>query len=377
MTFVSSSSRSRRNGCGQVASENRSEMLSAMLEVLEWGEFADRWEAAKRLPSFGRSALEGILELLRSHPDDAELGWFAAQAIAQFDDSAAIATLVNWVTTASVDEDVRAMAARGLATLGEPAIAPLSELLREKPWQVLAIRTLAQVRHPGAIEPLFPLWDEGNREVRAEILAVLATRRDRRAIPLILQGLKDLGARVRREATIALGLYGDFAPEVDAVALLEAQLLDLDLSVAQQAAIALSRIGTPTGISVLARMLRSAHTPPPLQFHLIRALGWIEHPEAIEGLLSALSVPHEGLCAETIRILCQIRDPLLTPQVVQGLVNWWYANPPQRESPHIRQAIALGLGNFNQRESQAIVRSLLEDPDEAVRWHARAGTKQS
>ena len=106
---------------------------------------------------------------------------------------------------------------------------------------------------------------------------------------------------------------------------------------------------------------------------MIRALGWIERPQSIELLQTALSLPSLQLCLEAIRVLSQVKRKSLKPRAAKALTTWWNRHPPQRETPQVRQAIALGLGNFQQPETEAVVRSLLEDADETVRWHAQAG----
>ncbi|MFP4222060.1 MAG: HEAT repeat domain-containing protein [Phormidium sp.] len=354
-----------------------SQTLMAFLELLEVGDFQERWDAAKRLPSYGWPALQGTLALLRSHPEDDELAWFAAQIIGQFPSQEALTVLVDLLTSATTDEDVKGMAARTLANLGSAAIAPLNRLLEEERWRLLAIRTLAQIRHRDAIDRVVEFWDDPNEEVRAQVLAVLTCDRHPRILTPVLAGVTDLSAQVRRLATIALGLqHGlieELAPEVDVVALLRERLLDLDFGVSQQAAIALSRLGTVEAIEGLGRCLRSPHTPIPLQLELVRALGWINHPGTIANLAMALSLPSSRVCLEAIRVLSQVSQPQLKPQAGQALIRWWCSEPPHRELARVRQAIALGLGNFEQSEAIAVVRSLLDDPDETVRWHAQAG----
>ncbi|MCC5899406.1 MAG: HEAT repeat domain-containing protein [Phormidium sp. BM_Day4_Bin.17] len=390
MTFISSGDpkgtplpgsqkRSQLTSATEISTESlvASQTVRVLLDLLEVGDFQERWDAAKRLPSFGQPALEGTLALLRSHPEDDELAWFAAQVIGQFHSSEALSALLELLTSATTDEDVKGMAARTLANLGEVAIAPLSELLQEERWRLLGIRTLAQVRHGDVIERVVPFWDDENAEVRAQVLALLSCHRHPLLLTPVLKGVRDLSPLVRREATIALGLQHEWiqelAPEVVIVPLLRERLLDLDLAVSQQAAIALSRVGTLEAIAALGRCLRSSETPVPLKLEVIRALGWIQRPQSIELLQTALSLPSVQLCLEAIRVLSQVKPKRLKPRAAKALTTWWNGHPPHRETPEVRQAIALGLGNFGQPETQAVVRSLLEDADETVRWHAQAG----
>ncbi len=385
MTFTTSSSLWNPHGGSLPASARdgsteslvASQTLKALLDLLEVGDFQERWDVAKRLPSFGQPALEGTLALLRSHPEDDELAWFAAQVIGQFHSSEALSALLELLTSTTTDEDVKGMAARTLANLGAVAIAPLSELLEEERWRLLGIRTLAQIRHGDVIERVAPFWNDESEEVRAQVLALLSCHRHPLLLTPVLKGVRDLSPLVRREATIVLGLQHEWlqelAPEVEIVGLLRERLLDLDLAVSQQAAIALSRVGTLEAIAALGRCLRSPQTPVPLKLEVIRALGWIQRTQSIELLQTALSLPSVELCLEAIRVLSQVKRKRLKSRAAKALLTWWNSHPPHRDMPRVRQAIALGLGNFQQPETEAVVRSLLEDADETVRWHAVAG----
>lgn len=346
--------------------------LDDLLECLEFGDFPTRWDAVKRLPAFGRAALDGILDLL-SDAEDEELCWFAARVLGQFDAPEAVAALTDLLASEFSDADVKALAAQTLAELGEPAIAPLTDLLNEPRWRSIAIRSLASIRTPAAIAPLFDHTDDADAAVRAEVLAVLATLPDPRVLSPLVRGLEDIAPVVRREATIGIGLRGDLSDDLGSVTLLERRLLDFDLGVCKQAAIALSRVGTADAVAVLGRSLRSPHTPNVLQQDIVRALSWIARPEAIDELATALSLPDAEICHEAVRALAKPRHPSLQEQAGDRLLSWFASGSPHLQHATVRQAIALALGNVPQAAAEDALRSLLHDEDDAVRWHAVAG----
>lgn len=355
------------------SSEDRA--LLDTLDLMAEGDFQDRWQAAKRLPSFGQAGLNGLLDLLQ-YDDDDELHWFAARILGEFDTPEAVNYLIALVDDDATDAEVKAVAAQTLAQLGQPAIEPLTALLHEPRWRLLAVRALASLNLPQAIDPLFELSDDASPEVRAEILSVLSAYNDPRVLSPLVRGLEDVAPAVRRQATVGLGLRYALDRDGGFVELLERRLLDFDLGVCQQAALSLSRVGTPAAVAVLGRTLRSPHTPLPLQLDIVRALGWIDRREAIDLLADALTLPSAEVCREALRTLGRICDRHLQPQAGQHLVAWCAQPSPHREQPQIRQALALALGSLQPDGGEAILRSLLDDPDKTVRWHAQAGYRR-
>ena len=63
--------------------------------------------------------------------------------------------------------------------------------------------------HPGVLEAMLPLLDDGEEQVRVDAASALGYFGDRRAIPALRDALSDPSERVRRFAESSLGLLGD------------------------------------------------------------------------------------------------------------------------------------------------------------------------
>jgi HEAT repeat protein len=348
-------------------------VLTQALEQLEWGDFQERWEASKRLTELGHEAIEPLIALLETEENDPELCWFIARILGRADRPDAICASIALMNSTE-SEEVKTMAALMLANCGPLAIEPLAHLLTQPRWQMLAVQALSQTQHPDAIEPLITAAGHSPPEVRAAAISALLQFHDPRILPVLVNGLKDYAAIVRREATIGLGLQiaqkPDLLTEINAIELLKQRLHDLDLSVCQQAAIALSRTRHDRAALALFRTLQSPHTPVVLQVEIVRALGWMESLLVLEYLKEALKLELAIVCQETIWALGRITKPSLKPTCAKILIHWLQSSHPALQQPEVRQAIALELGRLGDRQAIPYIQKLQQDPDERVRIHA-------
>lgn len=351
--------------------------LDLALEALTEGDFRERWEAMKLFSQLEPSPISALINLLETEEDDWELCWFVARILGQFDHPEAIAALIDLLHR-SDHEEVKMMAANTLANFGGRAIEPLTHLLAEPQWRRLAIAALAQTQHPEAIAPLLNITHDRDPAIRAATLSALQAFRDPRVDPIFIDALDDLSAVVRREAIIGLGLRfagggmppGESQEDVDRVKRLESCLYDLDISVCQQAAIALSRCGTDTAALALFQVLQSPHTPVPLQVEIVRSLSWMNRVLTLEYLEQSLNLESPRVCLESIRALGQIFQPEYRSITAQILLNWWRSTPPARQHPEIRQAIAFELGRLGDLQALPDLQKLKHDPDPKVKIHA-------
>ncbi|MGB3240628.1 MAG: HEAT repeat domain-containing protein [Geitlerinemataceae cyanobacterium] len=342
--------------------------LKIALQALTEGDFQERWEAVKLFSSLGSEAIEAAIELLKTQEDDWELCWFVARILGQSDRPIAIAALIDLLLD-NENEEVKVMAATTLANFGECAIEPLTHLLAEPQWQLLAISSLAQTQHPYAIEPLLNVAKDPNPAVRAAVLEALHTFRDPRILSPLVAALEDLSATVRRQATIGLGLRcSEFPPEVDIVKLLEQRLSDLDFFICQQAAIALSRCGTEAAAQALLRVLQAPHTPVLLQVEIVRSLSWIDSLLSLEYLQQSLNLESSAVCLEAIRSIGQVSQSKSIAARI--LLDWLRSAHPALQQPEIRQAVALELGRLGDSQALPDLQKLKNDPDDKVRIHA-------
>ncbi|MEB3338189.1 MAG: HEAT repeat domain-containing protein [Leptolyngbyaceae bacterium] len=348
--------------------------IQQAIALLESGDFQSRWEVAKLFPGFGVAAIAPLSALLSDEDLDPEIHWFAARILGEFGHPEAVMALASVLQT-SEDEDLRAMAVAALRQSGEAGITVLSQLLTETSTQLLAVQALAQISSATTLEPLLSMVNHPQATIRVTALEALSHLPDPRVPPALVYALEDAASPVRRLAVISLGRRADLLPQWDLVALIQPRLWDLNLEVAQQAAIALGRLGTSAAIQALDPVLRSATTPLPLQIAVIRALGWSHSPEALACLEYALGLEFAEVCEEAVSVLSCIEDASLTGLATQLLVEQLQTNPIL-QTPALKQAIASALGHLGQAGAIDALIQLLADPDLGVRLHAITALKQ-
>ncbi len=347
------------------------------LNVLELGDFQERWEIAKVLPGLGVAMIAPLTALIHNEQAAIDSRWFAARILGTCNDPTAIQALATLLH--DEDEELSAIAADALANLGTATIPALAALLERKDTRFLAVQALAQIHHPAVIPPLMTVLQDSQATVRTLAIAALGTFRERQIAQALVPSLKDPVASVRRAAISSLGSYPDLADELPLVDWLAESLWDIDLSVCQQAALALGRLGLDAGIPPLVRVLRSPHTPPALQRDSIRALGWIGSQAALTALQSllldhSLAYPFE-IYQEIVETLGHWADPSLQAIATQGLLESLSSLNLIQHHPQLRQAIALMLGHLKQPQALEPLIQLLADQDDRVRLHAIVALK--
>ncbi|MEZ4860388.1 MAG: HEAT repeat domain-containing protein [Caldilineaceae bacterium] len=157
-------------------------------------------------------------------------------------------------------------AAHALTTLGQPAVAPLVDLLHHAHWCVrtLAADTLGNIGLPVAVAvpALAALLADDHPRVRrhaAETLGRMSTVAVA-AVPALTTCVRDEDVHVRHNAVLALAKIGQ--PAAAAIPALTATLADEDRYVRHFAAVALRRIGTPAAQAALLDALFTARWCP-------------------------------------------------------------------------------------------------------------------
>src|SRR4028118_1565886 len=286
------------------------QVLNLALDVLYAGDFQERWEVAKVFPKLGAIAIAPLIEILEDEEADLELRWFAARILGGFNDPTVITTLVELLKT-SEDEDLAAMAASTLSSLGDSAVEALASLLSNLESRLLATTALSQIRRPEIIAPLLGVVDDPQVAVRSTAIEALSSFHDPRIPPVLLGALNDRVAAVRKEAVIGLGLRSDLWKELDLLNRLKPLLYDFNGEVCQQAAIALGRSGTEEAADALFDALKSPATPVPLQIELIRALGWVRTAKTLDYLQQILAGGSVECVLEIVRGLGRLEEPIL------------------------------------------------------------------
>ncbi|MBF2026108.1 MAG: HEAT repeat domain-containing protein [Oscillatoriales cyanobacterium C42_A2020_001] len=352
-------------------------LLHLALQVLRAGDFHEQWEVAKVFSSFGVAAIAPLIALLQDEEADLEAQWFAARILGDSNHPTAIRALVEQLK-ASDDEDLSQMLAEALANLGTPAIAALAELLAAAETRLFALQALAQIRHPETIPPLLSVVHDPQPTIRAIAIEALSSFRDPRTPDVFIQALTDPAAAVRKAAIAALSVRTDLREALELVTQLANCLWDVDLSVCQQAALALGRLGSDAAIPPLVRILTSANTPIPLQQDTVRALSWLGTSNALETLkqwLFAEATPYpREVQSEVIAALGRWSQPELQLIAAEALVHTLTV-PSVVNDTALRQAIATALGTLKQPSTLEPLIQLLADDDAGVRLHVIAALK--
>lgn len=380
------------------------EILALALEVLEAGDFHERWEVAKVFPRLGTVAIAPLINILEDEEEDWELRWFAVRILGEFNNPTVIAALIDLLQT-SDNQDLTEIAAAALANLGSSAVAALTELLADEETRVLAVRSLSHIRRSETIAPLLSVVCDPQVPVRVAAIEALSSFHDKRIPPVLLDALKDLAAPVRREAAIGLGLRPELREELDLVNRLRSLLWDFNIDVCTAAAIALGRMGTDDAADALFQVLQSPNTPMPLQLETIRALGWVGTPKALAYLQQALisraeiesrstaeitqfpiknhpsSITNSPIntttvSQEIVAVLGRVEQPDLIAKAAEILIDAFNTNHRLIQQASVKQALAVSLGQLGDPAGIDSLIQMLADGDEGVKWHAIAALKK-
>ena len=357
------------------AEVNRQLALNYALEILEAGDFQERWDVAKLFPKLGMMAIAPLINILEDEDAEEELRWFVARILAHFNCPEVISALIA-ILKSSESEELSAIAAETLANLGQNAIAALTELLAAAETRFLAVRSLCAIRRSEIITPLLSVVNDQQVAVRAAAIEALSSFADSRIPPILLQALKDLAAPVRREAIIGLSLRNDLQNELDLVSEIIPLLWDLNLDVCVAAANALGRLGTDAAADALLKVVISPHTPTSLQLQCVRSLGWIGTPKALNYLAQALSVESVVIYQEIIMVLGRVEQANLAANATEILINALKSSHPAIADPNIRKTLAVSLGELGNLLGIDALNQLLTDVDLGVKLHAVAALKK-
>ena len=360
--------------------------VSLAIQVLEWGDFQDRWEIAKVLPNLGNCAIAPLIAVLEDEDADTEPRWFAARILGKFvkpsypegNRPEVMEALVKLVKNS--DEELSQIAAQTLGNLGPRAIESLATLLLQEDSRQFATAALAQIRHADIIAPLLSVVGDSKVEVRLAAIDALSSFCDSRIPPVLIEALKDPATAVRKEAVRALGARAYLDEKFDLVNLLKPLLWDIRLEVCQSAAIALGRLKTDAAAYSLFELLRSPTTPVELQLETVRALSWMETATALAYLQQTLIAEFNNtnflICQEIVTVLGRWSKPELKATTAEIMIDFLASNHPGVESVKIKQSIALGLGQLGDIRALDVLIKLLADPDNSVRLHSLSALKQ-
>jgi len=363
------------NGSQPLKELDCQQVLNLALQVIEWGDFQEKWDAAKVFPKLGKRSIAPLIAIVEDEEADLDVRWFASRILGEFDDPLVVISLVELLESAE-DEDLAQMAAQALSNIGSSAIAALSNLLAQEETRYLAVHALAHIRRGETIAPLLSVVHDPTPSIRSTAIEALISFRDHRILPVLLEALQDPAAVVRKEAVIGLGLRGRTLPELELVKYLKPLLYDFNPQVCQQAAIALARLGTDEATEALFPVLKSPATPISLKIEFVRALSWVQTPVALEYLQQALAWVTPEVCQEIIAVLGRTEVIELKPQATQILIEFLRTRQFSRQHPSLKQTLAMSLGQLGEAQALEPLIELLEEPDLTVRLHAIAALKK-
>ncbi|MGK7916174.1 MAG: HEAT repeat domain-containing protein, partial [Prochloraceae cyanobacterium] len=116
--------------------------------------------------------------------------------------------------------------------------------------------------------------------------------------------------------------------------------------------------------------------PVELQVSIVRAISWIEIPQALKYLQQASQLRSLPVCREIVLVLGRVEKAELQSIAAAILSNLLASNNPVFQQPEIKQALALGLGQLGAVEQRESLNKLLQDPDSKVRLHASTALKK-
>ena len=294
---------SDQTDCPIVASDDltrdrthETEILNALLQALEWGDFEVRWDVSKLLPKLGDSAIEPLLTRLNESlvnettDSEEELQWFIVRTLGTWQDDGVMLALLEVLRVGN--PEVQSMAATVLAQYGDRTLALLKPLLQptelssaSSSISLWAVRILANIRTVETVEMLLQLAANSDAEVCCTAIAALGNFQDHRIAEVLIQSLKSPVASIRETAAEAIAFCQILSCD-RRIELLTPLLWDLNGAVCIRSAMSLGRLGDRATESLL-RALKSQPIPDAFAIELVRSLLRIESVEALIGLFRA------------------------------------------------------------------------------------------
>jgi len=308
----------------------------------------------------------------------------------------------------SPEQHLRARAAAGLGTLGDPLAVPalVEALDDEDPFvRKSAISSLGSIGDSSALSALVPLL--GVRELRPDIARALASIGDSSVIGELLRAVFDeaglgtyaesLRALWTSDATATLfKLLEDsrpdakvnwalLLPDLDPAGSLSAMITWLSSPSHQVRAAAATGLGRTADRSATEPLIKALSDPAlPVREAACQALGRLEALEAVPYLIDTLEEDNVRLKSAAAHALNQIKDPTsLVPLIAAGNLSadWdivpaharFLAQGLAHPSPAARRYCAKMLAGVATPAQQAALATALSDEDPVVRSSVARG----
>lgn len=342
---------------------------------LRQGSFEDRWEAAKQIPRLGEAAIPDLIAMLRDDTLAWETQWFAARSLGSFDHPTVIEALIDALGTA--DEDLQAAIIDALCHIGPSAIAALSVLVTEPTYQALAIEVLTRIPHPATQAPLVAAVDLTTETTQAKVIDALGQFADLDLLPIFTQAVQNKASSVRMAGLQGLIRLRTQVDESQWVAWIQPLVEDVNPAVAQRAIHALGRTTDPAATQILQGLLEAIHTPERLKISAAQALAWQGTAAALGVLFQTWDTLGQDIRIALVQGLSQITHPGLKAQMIAPVQQWLNTIPTTADHSLLRRNLVMLLGHIGDDTALPILRTLSQDADAGVRFHAEAALRSA
>ena len=276
--------------------------VEGLIKALKNRDWGVRGEAVAALGKIGDSrAVEPLIRALKDEE------WLvrdrASEALGEIGDARAAQPLIQALKCEKYeDEYVRNTAVAALRKIGEPAVQPLIQALKDKDKDVRegAAKALGRIGDFRAVDPLIEALKDEVRTVRLAAAGALTKMEDARAVEPLTQALNDKSSEVRKKALQALIKVGK-----PAVGPLAQALGDESMDVRRKAAQGLHKMGwKPSNKSEQIA-------------YLIATDNWGQLAKiaeaAVEPLIQALKDKDEDVRKKAAKALIKVGEPAVEP----------------------------------------------------------------
>lgn len=349
--------------------------LELALKVLELGNFEEKWAIAKILVKYGKEVIAPLKEVILDEKANVEHRWYSLKILNEIKNPEII-LIVTELLNITQEEDLLLLASQTLASQGKQSIAFLSQLLENSSYRRLAMKALSQIPSIEIVKPLLSVVNDQDSTIRAMAIATLRNFDTPEIKSVMINALKDYASSVRKEAVIGLGLKLKLSKELEIVKLMLPLLYDINLSVAQQTVISLSRCSHPLVTRNIYQLLRYSNTPDSLKITVVRSLSWIATPKSLECLEEYIYISNLSITIEIITVLGRVTKSDLQSQAVTILSNFYHSNSLKLKSPEILQCLCYSLKQLNATTTIDIVKAIEANDNSQVRFYAQNALKQ-
>ena len=369
--LISKSSYSTKKN-GYNLSKEESRQLEKALQDLATGSFEEKWATAKSLVKCGNVVIEPLQGVILDENADLEHRCFALRVLSQLKNPR-IVLIATQLLSFTQEEELISLATQTLAVQGENAIEFLADLLDNSQYRLLACQALAQIPNQGVVAPLLSVVEDKNYQVRKIAIAVLRNFHNPQVIQALIKGLQDHHPDIRKESLVGLGLKVKHDREVPLIAVIAPLLGDLNITVAQQAAMSLSRCQHPLAVVALEKNLQSDLIPIELKLTMIRVLGWISTAESIACLGKFINTNDAVLGSEIVKVLGRVNKSDSLKEIAIDILNNFYESRSLGDiPPEILQGICYSWTQLGAITAIPLLKEIEASEEQKVHFHAQS-----